>query len=79
MYYFIQKEKGIPPNIDSIKIGNNVIERTESINFLGILIHESLEWKHHIANISSKLSRSIIGVLSKLRHFLPSRIMVQYL
>ena len=39
-------------SIDSIKIGNNVIERTESINFLGILIHESLDWKHHIANIS---------------------------
>ena len=72
---FHSKRKRIPPNIDSIKIGNNVIERTESINFLGILIHESLEWKHHIANISSKLSRSI-GVLSKLRHFLPSRIMV---
>ena len=69
---FHSKRKRIPLNIDSIRIENNVIERTESINFLGILIHESLEWKHHIANISSKLSRSI-GVLSKLRHFLPMR------
>ena len=64
---FHSKRKRIPANIDSIRIENNVIERTESIHFLGILIHESLEWKHHIANISSKLSRSI-GVLSKLRH-----------
>ena len=69
------KRKRIPPNIDSIRIENNVIERTESINVLGILIHESLEWKHHIVNISSKLSRSI-GVLSKLRNVLPSRVMV---
>ena len=56
------KRKRIPSNIDSIRIENNVIERIESINFLGILIHESLEWNHHIDNISSKLSRSI-GVL----------------
>ena len=65
------KRKRIPPNIDSIRIENNVIERTESVNFLGILIHESLDWKHHIVNISSNLSRSI-GVLSKLKHFYPA-------
>ena len=54
---------------------NNVIERTESIDFLGILIHESLDWKYHIKNINSKLSRSI-GVLSKLKCFLPRNILV---
>ena len=30
-------------------------------------------WKYRIANISSKLSRSV-GVLSKLRYFIPSRV-----
>ena len=55
---FHSKRKRIPPNIQRIE--NNVIERTESINFLGILIHESLDWKHHIANISSKLSKVLV-------------------
>ena len=56
-------------------IESTAIERTESINFLGILIHESLDWKFHIMNIHSKLSRTI-GVLSKLKCFLPLDILV---
>ena len=64
-------------NTTPIKMENNVIERTESIDFflIGILIHESLDWKYHIKNINSKLSRAI-GVLSKLKCFLPRNILV---
>ena len=65
-------------NTTPIKIENNVIERTESIDFLGILIHESLDWKYHIMNIKSKLSRSI-GVLSKLKCFLPLKCIDLYI
>ena len=72
---FRSKTRKIPHDIDSITINNIIIERTESINFLGIIIHESLDWKYHIVNISSKLSRSI-GVLYKLKDFLPSRILI---
>ena len=62
-------------NTTPIKIENNIIERTESIDFLGILIHESLDWKYHIMNVISKLSRSI-GVLYKLKCFLPLNVLV---
>ena len=62
-------------NTTPIRIENNVIERTESIDFLGILIHESLDWKYHIMNIISKLSR-YIGILSKLKCFLPLNVLV---
>ena len=71
---FHSKRKKLPLNINSVKIEDANIERTEAINFLGILIHESLAWKYHIANISSKISRNI-GVLSKLKWFLPRKIL----
>ena len=72
---FHSKRKKLPLNINPIKIEDMVIERTESINFLGILIHESLDWKYHIANVSSKISRSI-GVLSKTKSFLPRNVLL---
>ena len=72
---FSSKRKRIPSNVNSIQIENTTIERTESINLLGILIHKSIDWKYHIANIHSKISRSV-GVLSKLKCFLPSKILI---
>lgn len=72
---FHSKRKSIPQNLTPIQIENTTIDRTESINFLGILIHESLDWKYHIANITAKISRSI-GILSKLKSFLPRKILL---
>ena len=72
---FRSKNKKIPHDIDPILINNVIIERTETINFLGIIIHESFDWKYHIMKISSKLSRSI-GVLHKLKTFLPLKILI---
>ena len=71
---FHSKRKKLPLNINPIKIEDTVIDRTESINFLGVLIHESLDWKYHISNISSKISRSV-GVLSKIKSYLPRNVL----
>lgn len=57
-----------------IKIEDTCIERTSEINFLGVKIHETLDWKYHINNIITKLSRSI-GVLSKLKKYVPLNIL----
>ena len=42
--------------------------------FLGLTISETLDWSHHIQKISNKISK-IIGIMSKLKHYLPSIIM----
>ena len=42
--------------------------------FLGITIDEHLDWKVHIDNLSNKIARNV-GVLNKLKHFLPIYIM----
>ena len=42
--------------------------------FLGITIDEHLDWKVHIDNLSNKIARNV-GVINKLKHFLPAYIM----
>ena len=42
--------------------------------FLGITIDEHLDWKVYIDNLSNKIARNV-GVLNKLKHFLPVYIM----
>jgi hypothetical protein len=42
---------------------------------LGILIDKNLSWKHHIDVIATKISKSV-GLIAKLRHFLPRSILI---
>ena len=56
----------------NLQIANIVIERKCQFNFLGLMLDEKLSWKPHINKIANKLSR-IIGLLKKLRHYLPPK------
>ena len=42
--------------------------------FLEITLDEHLDWKVHIDNLSNKIARNV-GMLNKLKHFLPGYIM----
>ena len=46
------------------------LERISYVKYLGVLIDENLSWKHHILHIASKISISI-GIIARLRHFVP--------
>ena len=46
------------------------VERKDFVKFLGILIDCNLKWKHHIDFVSLKISKTI-GILARLRHFVP--------
>ena len=46
------------------------LERKEYVKYLGVMIDNHLLWKHHINYVALKISRNI-GILSKLRHFVP--------
>ena len=50
------------------------MERVNKTKFLGVLIDENLTWKHHIDALSKTISRNI-GVLNKLKHFVPDKIL----
>ena len=58
----------------TIKINNKAIIEKEYIKYLGVLIDSTLSWKHHVSNISKKISRSI-GIMYKLRPFLPLNVL----
>ena len=58
----------------TIKIYKKALVEKECIKYLGILIDSSLSWKHHILSLTKKLSRSI-GIMYKLRPFLPLNVM----
>ena len=61
---FHRKQKHV--NDINVKIDNTMIERIQTINFLGIMLNETLSWKSHIAMVSNKTSK-VIGILYRLK------------
>ena len=57
-----------------ITLDDTLLERVKCTKFLGVLIDECLTWKNHIDCICKTISRNI-GVMNKLKHFVPDRIL----
>ena len=57
-----------------LKIDSTSIERVSEFNFLGLTLDECLSWKPHVQKTSNKISR-IIGVLCRLKNYLPKHIL----
>ena len=57
-----------------IILDNTKLERVKQTKFLGVIIDENLTWKNQIDNIAKNISR-VIGLLYKLKHFVPERIL----
>ena len=51
------------------------MERKDYVKYLGVLMDSSLTWKYHISHVASKISKTI-GIISKLRHFIPRNTLV---
>ena len=68
--------KGKKYNTDNVKININgdEIKQVNFTKFLGIYIDEHLSWAQHVNYLSTKIARNV-GILSKLKHFLPMYIM----
>ena len=58
----------------SIKLDGVSLNRVSSTKCLGVIIDENLTWKNHIDAISKTISRNI-GVLTKLKHFVPENML----
>ena len=44
--------------------------KRQCVKYLGVYIDADLSWKHQIEHISGKISKCL-GVIAKLRHFVP--------
>jgi hypothetical protein len=58
----------------NVILDDSILERVKQTKFLGVLIDENLTWKPHIDCVAKTLSRNI-GIMNKLKHFIPSRIL----
>ena len=61
-----------------LRINDKQIKRVDTFNFLGLTLNKRLNWNDHINSIASKIS-STVGVLNKLKHFLPTSILKKYI
>lgn len=58
-----------------IIIDGTIVKRVTTTKFLGVHIDSGLTWRDHISAISKKISVNV-GILSKLKHSLPSNILL---
>ena len=61
----LSKNWDVTIHLNSIKI-----DKVNTSKFLGVYIDSNLSWSDHINSISNKISRGV-GILSKLKHFIP--------
>ncbi len=73
--FSIFHKKGKHINQPKIKIQGTLIERVKDFNFLGLILNENLNWKSHCNKISNNISMSI-GILNRLKHFLPENVRI---
>ncbi len=61
-------------NVESVKlmIDSINIDRVYEFNLISLTVNGNVNWKSHINTISNKVSKNI-GILNKLKHFLPLR------
>ena len=69
---FIMPQKKVV--ITRLKLADTEIESVDQFNFLGVTLHNHLNWNVHINKIFGKISRNT-GILNKIKPFLPSRIL----
>ena len=61
--------------LPNIMIGNQNVLQAVEFDFLGVVINQNLNWKPHIAKISSKIARAN-GSIRRLKNFLPKHVLM---
>ena len=59
----------------TIKLNSSILQVSNNINYLGVIIDSKLLFKEHILKLKSKLSRAV-GIMCKLKHIVPLRILI---
>lgn len=51
------------------------LERKQFVKYLGVLKDSNFSWNDHVANVALKISKTI-GIIARLRHFLPTSVLL---
>ena len=71
MLFHTPRKSVIHPNIF---VNQNQIEFVDTFEYLGIVLDKNVNWKAHLAKISTKLSK-VVGIMCKLKNTLPKEIL----
>ena len=55
-------------------MNKKALEQKDHVKYLGVLVDQHLRWDHHINNVAKKVGRGV-GIVAKLKHFLPPRML----
>ena len=66
---FRKASRSIDIKIADIDGSCHLLEKSDHIKYLGVMIDDILSWKYHISYVCSRVSRNI-GIISKIRHYL---------
>ena len=70
---FKPKNKNLPSGYDrGIQMGENILTYKESTKYLGIILDDKMNWKAHIAETTSKITK-YAGIFAKVRYMMPRR------
>ena len=58
-----------------VRLGQEIVQRIHTTKFLGVLIDDNLNWKQHIANLCTTLSKTA-GIMYRIRHKLTTESML---
>ena len=72
-YFMIFTLRHLPQAI-RITIDDKTIERQDHGKFLGVILDDKLSFKHHVNQISKKVSK-VVGILHKVKYIFPSDIL----
>jgi len=57
-------------NLYILRVEDNIIKAESEVTFLGLKLHENLDWTSYFKSLSSKLSKSIY-ILNSVKNFIP--------
>ena len=75
MIFHFPQRKITNDHIPDLIINNKSLTKVEKFKFLGIHLDSNLTWGHHINEISKKNSKTV-GILSILKHYIPTHILL---
>lgn len=73
--YMLFQNRSIKNIIPPISLNDEIINKVDHMKFLGVLIDENLNWKYHIDQTCTKISK-VTGILYRLRHNLTTDAMM---
>lgn len=74
-HYILFQNRSLNSILSPVFFNNELIQQVKYTKFLGVIVDEHLNWKHHIDQTCIKLSK-ITGILYRVRHNLTKEAMV---